>query len=78
MLRFKGNTITGFVDTKQVIEVSDSTFTEGMAGLVSGSSDKTTNKALFDNLMIKPCEGATPPPTVFDRKIYPIYKSASK
>jgi len=78
MLRFKGNTITGFIDNKQILKVSDSTFTEGMAGLVSGSSDKTTNKALFDNLIIKPCEGATPLPTVFDKRIYPMYKSASK
>jgi hypothetical protein len=44
-----------------------------MAGLVSGSKDKTSNIALFDNLVIKPVNGSQPGPAVFSKKVKPIY-----
>ncbi len=73
-LSFSGNTITGFVDNIQVLSVADSTFSKGMAGLVAGSKDKTSNIAMFDNLMIKPAKGTTPNPAVFSKEIKPIYE----
>jgi hypothetical protein len=77
-LRFSGSIITGFVDKIQILAVTNSTFSEGMAGLVTGSKNKTKNIALFDNLMIKPLQGTPPEPTVFSEKVYPIYKMVVK
>jgi galactosylceramidase len=78
MLRFSGNTITGFVNNNLILSASDSIFAEGMAGLVSGSKDKTSNIALFDNLMIKPVKGIKPTPAVFSEEIKPVYAPAVK
>ena len=78
MLSFSGRTIKGFVDKIQIISVVDSTFSEGMVGLVSGSDDKKSNISLFDNLIIKPVGGAVPDPTVFSGKVQSIYQSDKK
>ncbi len=78
MLRFSGATITGFVDKTQVLTATNTTFSEGMVGLVAGSITKQSNSALFDNLMIKPINGITPSPTIFSQKVYPIYNQTSK
>jgi galactosylceramidase len=75
MIRFSGNVITGYVDKVRVLTVTDSTFTEGMAGLVAGSNDKMSNIAFFDNLLIKPVSVANPAPSVFSKRVYPIYKN---
>jgi galactosylceramidase len=72
-LRFSGTSITGFVDKVKILMASDSAFTEGMAGLVTGSENKNSNVAMFDNLLIKPLQGISPEPTVFSEKIYPMY-----
>jgi galactosylceramidase len=74
MLRFSGSTITGFVDKIQVLIATDTTFPEGMVGLVTGSVSKKSNTALFDNLMIKPVNSASVAPVVFSSKIYPMYQ----
>ena len=73
MLRFSGSGIIGFVDNVQILAATDSTFSEGMAGLVAGSKDKTKNVAYFDNLIIKPVRSNTPVPTVFSEKVFPMY-----
>jgi hypothetical protein len=73
-----GSTITGFVDKIQILTATDTTFTKGMAGLVSGSQDKTNNSALFDNLLIKEAKGVLPSPTVFSEKVKPMYKKDMK
>ena len=73
MLRFSGNTITGFVNNNLILSASDSIFAEGMAGLVSGSKDKTSNIALFDNLIIKQVKGIPPDPDAFSNKVKPMY-----
>jgi hypothetical protein len=78
MLRFSGNTITGFVNNNLILSASDSIFAEGMAGLVSGSKDKTSNIAMFDNLMIKPAKGTKRNPAVFSKEIKPIYEPTVK
>jgi galactosylceramidase len=78
MLRFSGSTITGFVDNNQVLAAADTTFSEGMIGLIAGSKNKTTNAALFDNLMIKSPNAAIPDPTIFSPAVIPIYKPGEK
>jgi galactosylceramidase len=72
-LQFSGATITGFVDGAQVLSTTNSAFSHGMAGFVTGDF-KTRNTACFDNLMINAVGAATPPPAVFSRYQTPIYK----
>ena len=78
MLSFSRSAIEGFVDKIQVLSAVDSTFSEGMAGLMTGSIDKTKNIAWFDNLMIKSPKGDNPRPADFSEKIVPMYKSNVK
>ena len=78
MLSFSGTTITGFVDKTKVLTAIDSTFSEGMVGLVSGSNEKTNNIAMFDNLLINTLKGTLPSPIVFSEKVYPMYKPDKK
>ncbi len=78
MLSFSGSAIEGFVDKIQVLSAVDSTFSEGMAGLVTGSKDKTKNIAWFDNLVIKSPKGEIPSPADFSEKVVPMYKSNAK
>jgi hypothetical protein len=73
MLRFSGNTITGFVNNNLILSASDSIFAEGMAGLVSGSKDKTSNIALFDNLIIKQVKSIPPDSDAYSNKVKPMY-----
>ena len=73
-LQFSGITINGFVDNIQILSATDSTFSKGMIGLVSGSKTNTKNISLFDNLMIKSVNDMLPRPTVFSTKVYPMYK----
>ena len=73
-LRFLDSTITGFVDKEQALTATDTTFSEGMAGLVSRSQDKNNNSALFDNLLINEPNGVLPTPVVFSEKVKPLYK----
>jgi galactosylceramidase len=75
-LSFSGRTLTGSVDKIQVLAATDSTFPEGMAGLVTGSKSRTKNTALFDNLMITSPGGTPPPPHVFSETLRPLYKPA--
>jgi hypothetical protein len=49
-----------------------------MAGLMTGSIDKTKNIAWFDNLMIKSPKGDNTRPADFSEKIVPMYKSNVK
>ena len=78
LLRFSGSTITGFVDKAQVLAATDTTFSEGMSGLVSGSSSKTRNSALFDNLMIRAVNGAPSAQHEFPDHVNPMYEPAAR
>ena len=78
MLSFSGFTISGYVDKIQVLAATDSTFSEGMVGLVAGSKNKKRNIALFDNLHIQSHNGAPPRPNVFSEKVHPLYTPAVK
>jgi galactosylceramidase len=71
-LQFSGATITGFVDGAPVICTTNSLFSQGMAGLVTGDI-KTQNTACFDNLLINAIGAATPRPTMFIKNQSPIY-----
>jgi len=71
-LRFSGSTITGFVEGSQVCSVTDTTYAAGMVGFITG--DLTNyNTAMFDNLIVNPVGGATPPPTRFAQDSAPPY-----
>jgi galactosylceramidase len=72
-LSFAGTSITGFVDKVQILSATDTTFSEGMVGLVSGSENKTKNIALFDNLMINSINGTPPSPSIISKKVNPMY-----
>jgi galactosylceramidase len=72
-LRFVGSNITGFVDGVQILTTSDTKFSHGMAGLVTGDS-KSRNTACFDNLLVTAVDAATPEPTVFATSQTPIYR----
>jgi galactosylceramidase len=71
-LQFAGTTITGFVDGVQVLSVTNSLHSHGMAGLVTGDC-KTQNTACFDNLLINAVGAETPRPTLFAPMQVPIY-----
>jgi len=73
-LQFSRSAITGFVNNIKVFTVIDATFSHGMAGLVTGSTSKTNNLALFDNITIKSSSVSTVPPTAVSLKVYAIYK----
>ncbi len=75
MLRFSGSSIKGFVDNNKILSATDTTFSEGMVGLVSGSEDNADNLAMFDNVIVKSPGTAVPSPNIFSQKVTPIYKS---
>ena len=72
-LKFAGSTLTGFLDGAQVLCATNSLFSHGTAGLVTGDS-RTRNTACFDNLLINAAGATTPKPTVFASEQSPIYK----
>jgi len=78
MLVFSGSTIRGFVDRIPILTATDSTFSEGMAGLVAGSANKAKNIALFDNLVVQSPGQTLPIPSVFSEKVHPMYESIRK
>jgi galactosylceramidase len=53
-LQFKGKKITGFVNNKPVLTVFDTTYTHGLAGLVTGGDNDVRNTAMFDQIAITP------------------------
>jgi hypothetical protein len=56
-----------------VLSTTNSLFTHGMAGLVTGDA-RTRNTACFDNLLVNAVGAAIPQPTVFAKNQTPIYK----
>ena len=51
-LRFNGSTITGFVDGKTVLRATDTFYSRGMVGLMTGGGKKLS-MSYFDNLLIR-------------------------
>jgi galactosylceramidase len=77
-LRFVGSTITGFVDNKQVLTATNATYPKGMSGLITGSENKISFTAQFDNLLINTVNGKLPVPRVIPNDVNPMYKSVAK
>jgi galactosylceramidase len=71
-LQFCGEIITGFVDGARVLSVTNTLYSQGMAGLVTRGG-KTRSTACFDNLMINPVGIPVKTPTAFGRRQLPIY-----
>jgi len=72
-LQFSGTNLTAFVDNKQVMTAGDETYTNGMAGLVTGGEGNARNSAFFANLIINSVNGPKPAPTAFAQDAYPMY-----
>jgi galactosylceramidase len=64
-LQFSGDVITGLVDKKKVLSVTNSVYSKGMAGMMTGTDPKLRNTAFFDNLLINSLDGGMPQPIQF-------------
>ena len=53
-LRFEGDTITGYVDGKQVIQAKSDRYPKGMVGLMAPMQQHRISTPYFDNLKIVP------------------------
>ncbi len=62
-LVFKGSTIIGLVDGRQVLTAADSLYATGMAGLMAGGDEKALSTPFYDNLLIQKEDGSVPPAT---------------
>ncbi|MDQ0965237.1 galactosylceramidase [Flavobacterium sp. W4I14] len=71
-LRFEGSVISAFVDEKQVLQVTDSLYTQGMAGLIAGGGKKLSTP-FYDNLLIKGKNIPMPKPSLAAPGQLPIY-----
>jgi galactosylceramidase len=73
-LRFKGSAITALVDGKPVLNVTDTLYSHGMAGLLALGGETKLSMPYFDNLSINAPGAKLPTPTVFSKNITPMYK----
>ena len=53
-LRFEGDTITGYVDGRQVLQAKSDRYLKGMAGLMAPIKEGRISTPYFDNLKIVP------------------------
>ena len=53
-LRFEGDSITGFVDGREVVKARSDHYTHGMAGLMAPLQEKKVSTPYFDNLRVTP------------------------
>lgn len=51
-LRFRGDTITGYVDGRQVVQAESDRYPKGMAGLMAPMQQRCVSTPYFDNLRI--------------------------
>lgn len=77
-LRFKGFAITAFVDGKPVLNVTDTLYSHGMAGLLALGGQTKVSMPYFDNLLINALGAEPPIPTVFSKNIKPMYKKTQE
>lgn len=77
-LRFEGATITGLVDGKLVLKVTDSLYSRGMAGLMAGGGNKKLSMPFFDNVLIKGVNMPVPKPSLAAQGQTPIYSNKKK
>jgi galactosylceramidase len=75
-LQFYGNTIKGLVDNVKVFDVSDNTYSHGMAGLMTSDENTKRTTAQFDNLKINAIGKRDSSPRTLTKGFRPIYRSA--
>jgi len=73
-LRFDGTMITALVDGKVILEVTDSLYKEGMAGLLAGGSRQKLSTAFYDNILINAVNAPVPKPSTPLRRQMPMYR----
>ena len=72
-LRFEGSTITGWVDDQSVLSATDTLYSRGMAGLMTGAARKKLSTPYFDNVLIKAVNASAPKPSSVTPGQSPIY-----
>jgi galactosylceramidase len=72
-LQFSSSVINGFVDGAKIFSATNTLFSHGMAGLITGDN-KIRNTDCFDNLLINTVGGPAPSPVLFKKGQTPIYK----
>jgi galactosylceramidase len=77
-LRLEGSTITGLVDEKPVVKVTDTLYPRGMAGLLAGGGMKKLSTPFFDNVLIKGVNAPVPKPSTAVPGQLPIYTHTVK
>jgi galactosylceramidase len=75
-LQFSGAEITGLVDGKPVIAVTDRLYGKGMAGLMAGADAHKLGMPYFDNVTIKRINGPEPEPSIALPGQAPIYRAS--
>ena len=74
MLRFEGTTLTGFVDGREVLTVTDERYARGMAGLLARVTEgKKMSTPYYDDVVIKPVGAPTPKPATAAPGQRPLY-----
>jgi galactosylceramidase len=73
-LRFVGSVITGLVDERPVLSVTNTLYARGMAGLMAGGGKTKLSTPYFNNLIIKAVDRPKPKPAHFVQDGNPIYK----
>lgn len=76
-LRFEGSSITGLVDGRPVLKVSDSLYGSGMAGLLAGLKERRMSTPFYDNVEVTDLAG-TRPPRGPNNSAQPLYAAAGK
>ena len=71
-LRFENDQLTGFVDGRQVVQVTSDHYSKGMAGLIAPLLERRVSTPFFDNLKIVPLGRTKPVPTPLPA-INPLY-----
>src|SRR5262249_42317187 len=74
-LRLDGGEITGFVNGKQVLHVTDRLYTHGMGGLIVGGGGKELSMPYFDNLIVQSVNAPIPNRSLPIPGQLPIYRS---
>ena len=72
-LVFRGSSITGVVDGKQVLTATDNSYPMGMAGLIAGTDNEKLSTPFYDNLLISEQAGPAPSPSSVSPGQTPIY-----
>jgi galactosylceramidase len=72
-LRFEGSAITAFIDDRPVLDVRDSLYASGMAGLLAARDGDRLSTPFFDEVVIKPIGQPDPAPPSAIAREKPLY-----